>query len=1231
MMFKRLSGSSRSNSRRLRSRQLQRLKLQFQSLEERRLLATFTVTNNLDGPVAAAGGLPGSLRQAIFDANANPGADTIVFGSSVLGDNNSTTVNLTAGELEITDTLTMEGSRESLVTIDAQTNSRLFNFSALTGDLTLDGLRLTGGRTTGNNIDASDNTFSGGGIRFLSDGTLTLLYSTLRNSRTVGDFAVGGGVYSWQGDVSLQHSALHFNSTLGEESHGGGIYANAGTVSLANSTVSSNSTHGDTSDTGGIWLNNSSGLITNSTITKNRTFEARSGGLRLTANSGTVSLTIRNSIVADNTDDGTAPDLDVPLDPGANFVVTHSLIGRNTGTTLVAASVGSPDANGNLIGTSSRRIPSRLGALSNNGGMTRTHAPLPDSPVINAGDPLFSPSTNRDQRGLQFLRIADGRLDMGAYEVQTVDPSHFVVTTAFDELDFSNTDVSLREAVEWANGSFGSDTITFDPTVFIGGDDSLIRLPAGELAINENLTIDGSTGTEVTITGDANGDDVTDSANITDVFATGDALLADNSMVLSFRGDTNTDDLTLVGLTLTGGFGSSGAGVRFLSGGTLSLIDTSVVGNAVHPEFRFGFGGGIANFGGLFSDGSSLELTNSRVSGNRSSGGGGGGIGWTGSVTLTNSIVSDNSVVSNYQTGSRGGGISMRSRDSTEALTLINSIVRGNDSGNGNGGGIGTLDSPVTLINSTVSGNRTGTSFNVEGGGGIYTRSGAVTLIDSTVSGNFAFSDSTDPFGRGANGGGVNTDSGTVTLTNSTVSGNSTAGDAGGYGGGVFSAEGSIVLKNSTVSGNSSVRQGGGVFTYSGALTLADSTLAGNSSESAGGGISFDDSDTNPTLVIENSIVAGNTGNGNAADVLPDPDSTLTINNSLIGDTIGSGINSTTGTGNILDQPALLGPLAFNGGLTKTHALLPGSPAIDAGNSTESFDQRGLPRVVDLATNNAMGSNGADIGAFEMQAIEPIGTSPLVASTVRDEGGVLARPDLLSTFAVSFDVDVNVSVDDLIIRNDTLGGTAVDTTALTLDYDSLTNTAEWDFGSLMLEPSYYSFELSSDIVSTVGNLSLDGDFDGNPGGTFIESIYVALPGDANLDGQVNVLGDAFALVGNLGVTGGATWAEGDFNGDGNVNVLGDAFALVGSLGESVVPPSASLVSTFAISSANDETPIEATQSGLAFAAVPAVSFNQQEEDREQSLAHVEDSPLELAGTEDLDTAFGNGLIDDGLF
>ena len=63
----------------------------------------------------------------------------------------------------------------------------------------------------------------------------------------------------------------------------------------------------------------------------------------------------------------------------------------------------------------------------------------------------------------------------------------------------------------------------------------------------------------------------------------------------------------------------------------------------------------------------------------------------------------------------------------------------------------------------------------------------------------------------------------------------------------------------------------------------------------------------------------------------------------------------------------------------------------------------------------------------------------------------------------------------------------------------------------------------------------------------------AFQGDANLDGTVNVLGDAFVLVGNLGTTGGATWAEGDFTGDGVVNVLGDAFALVGNLGRTFSP------------------------------------------------------------------------------
>ena len=60
-------------------------------------------------------------------------------------------------------------------------------------------------------------------------------------------------------------------------------------------------------------------------------------------------------------------------------------------------------------------------------------------------------------------------------------------------------------------------------------------------------------------------------------------------------------------------------------------------------------------------------------------------------------------------------------------------------------------------------------------------------------------------------------------------------------------------------------------------------------------------------------------------------------------------------------------------------------------------------------------------------------------------------------------------------------------------------------------------------------------------------------GDITLDGTVDVLGDAFTLIGNLGSTSGVGYATGDLNADGAVDVLGDAFLLVGNIGSSVAP------------------------------------------------------------------------------
>ena len=167
-----------------------------------------------------------------------------------------------------------------------------------------------------------------------------------------------------------------------------------------------------------------------------------------------------------------------------------------------------------------------------------------------------------------------------------------------------------------------------------------------------------------------------------------------------------------------------------------------------------------------------------------------------------------------------------------------------------------------------------------------------------------------------------------------------------------------------------------------------------------------------------------------------------------------------------------------------------------------------------------------------------------VTSAVRDEGGVLVRPDLLSTYTVSFGADVSVSADHLEVRNDTLGGTVVDTSGVVMNYDSNSQTATWDFSSLSLDAGYYTFELSDAITTANGGSALDGDNDGTVGENYSESIYVAIPGDANLDGDVEIneidifvgnTGDGATVLSNLGRVGTFVWSQGDFNGDSDVD------------------------------------------------------------------------------------------------
>jgi CSLREA domain-containing protein len=278
-----------------------------------------------------------------------------------------------------------------------------------------------------------------------------------------------------------------------------------------------------------------------------------------------------------------------------------------------------------------------------------------------------------------------------------------------------------------------------------------------------------------------------------------------------------------------------------------------------------------------------------------------------------------------------------------------------------------TLDGSGESV--TVSGDGASRVFN--------TREGNVTVKRLTVSGGYA---------RGCCdnvGGGIFVYfGGNLAVIDSTVSGNRAA-----EGGGIFSY-GTTTIENSTISGNEAGR-GGGIYNDNGRTTITSSTITNNYAsslyQSSGGGAGVASyGDTSTETVVANSIISDNSSNcseESACDFRHDGDvdflaDSQTPHNSftsqgynIIGDsskefdpayrTAGTAIGAFNKTG---DQKGVtdpkLGPLQDNGGLSQTHALLTGSPAIDKGSTTLAADQRGVSRTQGAAD---------DVGAFELE------------------------------------------------------------------------------------------------------------------------------------------------------------------------------------------------------------------------------------------------------------------------
>jgi predicted outer membrane repeat protein len=265
----------------------------------------------------------------------------------------------------------------------------------------------------------------GGGIFAYSDRPtpLTLVETTISNNSADGD---GGGILSRGLDITALGSTISGNSAGGV---GGGIgflrdqFERARVISLVNSTVSGNRSG---QNGGGIYFDGDArpNAISHSTIAFNMAgsaaFDSGSGG-GLFVRRG--SLEIDHSIIARNLDRSeVGPDVTGFL--GATLIVTNSLIGTNTGSGLAQAPVGSPDANGNLIGGPGVQIiDPLLGPLVDYLGPTPFHPLTGGSPAINVGDPAALVGVDgvprSDQRGAPYKRIY-GRIDIGAFEVQPI-------------------------------------------------------------------------------------------------------------------------------------------------------------------------------------------------------------------------------------------------------------------------------------------------------------------------------------------------------------------------------------------------------------------------------------------------------------------------------------------------------------------------------------------------------------------------------------------------------------------------------------------------------------------------------------------------------------------------------------------------------------------------------------------------------------------------------------------
>jgi hypothetical protein len=648
-------------------------------LEDRTLPSTYTVMNLNDSG-------PGSLRQAVLDANAHPGADTIVFAPGLHG-----TIKLTSGELSVTDSVTIQGPGANKVSVSGNDASRVFETAAGI-NVTINDLTITHGKA----LD------QGGGI--LNDGAnLTLTRDVLSQNVVVEsatDSGSGGGLRSLGGTLTITDCQIIGNQALGAagasafgDALGGGIYVLASSATITGSTISGNLAQGgDNSGDGvglgaGIYARGLTMSIADSTINYNLARGgdnapgdgAAGGGILVSG------LAPSSSTITRTTFDG------------------NQAVGGNGGTgPFVGEAFGGAIQNGSSMTIADSTFDDNRAVGGNNGNSG------PDQADVNVDEgqggaicAFFGPSTtvtnstfrhNAAIGGNNGTATATDIVEVGVAEGGTI-CSELGASASFTGCTFYD-----NQAIG-GNGNTGSGPVVHVGTGFgagifsgFGGD----VVGASPLTVSKSLFLDNQA---------KGGNHNTGSASVAGLVGAG----VGGGIMNALGGTAAVSASTLSYNQAVGGTGNS-------AGGTGAVFANLGAGGALF-NWLGNYNSPPEDYGPLGP--SVVTLSNCLIASNQAEGlGGNGEGGGIANVLSARTTVTSSVLVGNEADGD-GGGAGLGGgayNDATSTLTLTKSLVTLNraDGSPGIGGGVynlGTFTDPLTLIvgnHASTSGNDIG-------------------------------------------------------------------------------------------------------------------------------------------------------------------------------------------------------------------------------------------------------------------------------------------------------------------------------------------------------------------------------------------------------------------------------------------------------------------------------------------------------------------------------------------